>query len=64
MLNTKEHYELIAQFEKHYKGLGRLEKEAKEDWVRGIIYEDGKTNEMFQMYRSGYAYGKSYDRLE
>lgn len=62
MLNTKEHYEILAQFEKDFKGCGRMEKEAKADWVRGIIYQDGKMNDMFKVYRHGYAFGKCVER--
>jgi hypothetical protein len=64
MLNTKEHYELMAQFEKEFKGAGRMDKETKGDWARGIIYEDGIMNNLFKVYRSGYAYGKCVERLE
>ncbi len=64
MLNSKEHYELIAQFEKECKGMGRIDKEEKSDWARGIIYQDGKMNALFSIYRMGYAYGKCYERLE
>lgn len=56
MLLTKEHYELMAQFEKAYHG--RMDKEEKADWSRGIIYQDGKVNEMFKIYRAGFSYGK------
>ena len=56
MLQTKEHYDLIAAFEGEMKG-SRLDKEAKQDWGRGIIYQDGRVNEMFKIYRKGYALG-------
>lgn len=62
MLNTSEHYELIAQFEKDCKGIGRLDKEDKTMWQRGNIYQDGRVNELFKVYRMGYAYGKAYER--
>lgn len=58
MLHTKEHYELIEQFERDIKP-GRLDMEAKQDWSRGIIYQDGQVNAMFLVYRHGYAYGKA-----
>lgn len=58
MLATKEHYDLIEQFEHDIKP-GRLDKEAKADWARGIIYQDGTVNQMFLVYRHGYAFGKA-----
>lgn len=60
MLHTKEHYDLMEQFE---KSLGvRSERARKEDkswWPRGNIYCHGETNELFLAFRKGYAYGKS-----
>lgn len=57
MLATQEHYELMAMFEK--VAYGRMDKEAKELWAKGRVYQDGKVNELFLMYRNGYAYGKA-----
>lgn len=57
MLLTREHYDLMAQFERTFSG--RFDKEAKELWPRGIIYQDGHVNELFLTYRRGYAYGKA-----
>jgi len=65
MLHSKEHIELMAQFERDCKShIGRTEKETKDLWVRGIIYRDGKTNELFLLYRKGYAFGKCVERME
>jgi hypothetical protein len=58
MLNTAEHYDLIDQFDKEFKG-SRLDKEPKDGWHRGIIYQDGQVNQLFLAYRRGYALGKS-----
>jgi hypothetical protein len=57
MLNNKEHYELIAMFEKEFKGF-RLDKEEKSFWSKGNIYQNGETNNMFLAYRKGYSFGK------
>ena len=58
MLNTKEHQELIAAFERNYgKGL-RLDKEGKELWKNGHIYQSPETNIAFNFFSKGYAYGK------
>lgn len=65
MLHTKEHIELMEQFERDCKShIGRVDKESKELWARGIIYQDGKTNELFLLYRKGYAFGKCVERQE
>jgi len=61
MLNTKEHQDLMAQFERDCKP-GRTDKETKDGWARGIIYQDGAVNELFLAYRRGYAFGKAISR--
>ena len=61
MLTTREHYELIEMFERTFKGCGRLDKEEKALWTKGIVYQDGKVNQIFLAYRHGYAYGKTVE---
>lgn len=56
MLGTKEHYDLIEQFEKVFKG--RHDKESKDWWVKGRVYQNGKMHELFEAYQHGYALGK------
>lgn len=58
MLKTQEHSDLMAQFERDCKP-GRIDKEPKAMWPRGIIYQDGTVNALFLTYRHGYAFGKS-----
>lgn len=55
-INTKEHYDLMAQFEREFSH-HRLDKEPKDLWSKGIIYQNGQANELFLAYRRGYAYG-------
>ncbi|OZI23720.1 hypothetical protein CAL26_09825 [Bordetella genomosp. 9] len=62
MLVTKEHYDLMVQFERGL--LGRFDKEAKELWPRGIIYQDGHINELFLAYRRGYAFAVADYRVD
>lgn len=57
MLKSKEHYDLIEQFEKEFSHR-HLAKEPKERWAKGNVFQDGQTNELFLAYRTGYAYGK------
>lgn len=58
MLMTKEHYDLLEQFEREFKSR-RLDKEPKALWPKGIIYQDGHVNELFLAYRRGYSLGKT-----
>lgn len=60
-LGSKEHYDLLAQFEKEFSHR-RLDREPKADWRRGIIYQDGTTNELFLAYRKGFAHGEAVNR--
>jgi hypothetical protein len=58
MLGTKEHYDLMAQFERDQAfSHRRLDREDKSFWPKGVIYQDGQTNELFLAYRRGYALG-------
>ena len=57
-LGSKTHADLIAAFEREYKGQGRFDKEAKELWTAGHVYQDGRLNELFLAYRRGAAYGE------
>jgi len=60
-VGTKEHYELLAQFEREFRKRwsGRLDKEAKELWARGAIYQNGEVNQSFLAFQLGYAFGKA-----
>lgn len=57
-LKTQEHIDLMAHFERQHKGR-RFDKEPKDLWVRGIIYQDAQLNELFLEFRKGYALAKS-----
>lgn len=59
MLGTKEHYELMARFEQAYKGHARMDKEPKENWRTGWIYQHGELNQLWIAFQRGYAYGKA-----
>ena len=58
MLNTKEHYDLMAKFERDFKGERLDREEDKELWKRGRIYQNGRVNDLFLAYRMGYSLGK------
>lgn len=53
-LKSREHYALMEQFERTFKGR-RFDREPKESWPRGVVYQDGTVNELFLAYRQGYA---------
>lgn len=55
---SKDHYELIAMFDREFKGI-RLDKEAKDMWPKGYVYQNGETNRLFDAYRRGHALGKA-----
>ena len=54
------HYGLMEMFEREFKGM-RLDREAKEYWAKGRIYQHGEVNQLFLAYRKGYALGKAID---
>ena len=57
-IGTKEHYDMIENFEKNYRH-ARLDKEDKELWYGGRIYQDGRVNDYFYYFSLGYAMARS-----
>lgn len=57
----KDHYEMIEFFERTITGY-RLDKEPKELWSKGIIYQHGELNQLFKVFRQGVAYGQAVER--
>lgn len=55
-LLSKEHYDLMVQFEQEFSHR-RVDREDKAFWPKGHVYQDGMTNELFLAYRRGYALG-------
>ena len=56
-IGSKEHYEILQMFEKNFNNL-RLEKEDKCLWKKGIIYQNGETNNLYNAFILGYGFGK------
>ena len=54
--------DLLAQFERGQRG--RTDKEDKSLWPKGIIYQDGRMNELFAAYIRGHAYAVADVRSE
>jgi hypothetical protein len=59
-IKTKEHYDIIAMFERLFPG--RFDKEDKALWVKGYVYQDGELNKLFIAFRHGVAFGKALER--
>lgn len=56
-IGSKEHYFIMQEFEKVYKYY-RLDKENKEMWSSGLIYQDGGVNKLYEAFILGYATGR------
>lgn len=52
----KDHYDMMEFFEKHFVGT-RMDREPKELWAKGRVYQNGDTNNLFLAFRHGVAYG-------
>lgn len=61
MIWTQEHYDLMSAFERDHRGY-RVDREAKDLWPKGNVYQSGETNALFLAYRNGAAFAKSYYR--
>jgi len=62
-IGSKEHYEILADFEKCFKG-HRFDKESKELWSIKYVYQDGEVNKLYNAFILGYAAGKCAERME
>ena len=60
-VGDQEHADLMSMFEREHKGY-RLDREAKDEWPKGNIYQHGEVNQLFLAYRKGFAYGKALTR--
>lgn len=58
-LGSQEHCDLMDMFEREYRGSLRLDRETKDMWPRGHIYQNGDANNVFIAYRKGYVFGKA-----
>ena len=57
-VGSAEFYELVAMFDREFRGM-RLDKEAKDMWPKGYVYQHGEVNNLFLAYRKGVAFGKT-----
>ncbi len=58
-LTSKEHYDMIAFFERCFKGQFRMDKEDKSLWSKGNVYQNSDANRAFLAFREGVAYGRA-----
>ncbi len=58
---SKEHMDLMCQFERDFKQERLDREEDKELWYRDRIYQSGKVNSLFLAYRLGYSFRKSME---
>lgn len=56
-IKSREHYELMDQFEKRYKE--KPKREEKSFWPKGAVYCNGETNRDFLNFREGYSFGRA-----
>jgi hypothetical protein len=56
-IGSKEHYDILESFEKSFSDY-RLDKENKELWKKGQVYQSGETNKLYQAVMMGYSMGR------
>ena len=59
-LSGPDHEEVMRAFEALRPG--RVDREPREGWRRGRIYQEGHVNELFLWYRQGHALGLAMAR--
>ena len=57
-IGSKEHYEILEEFEKSHKFF-ILDKENKKLWKMGQVYQNGETNKLYNAFIKGYAFGRA-----
>ncbi len=58
-IGSKEHYDILAMFEKNYHYL-RLDREDTALWSEhgGTVYQSGETNELYKAFILGYSFAR------
>lgn len=62
-LKTLEFDNLMAGFERIYKR-NRLDREDRQFWRLGVVYQHGETNAAFNFFHQGYEYAKCLARID
>lgn len=55
-VGSQDFYDLVSMFDREFRG-SRLDKESKNMWPKGYVYQHGEVNNLFLAYRKGYALG-------
>jgi hypothetical protein len=63
-IGSKEHYDIMQQFEKNYNCVPLAKEQDKELWKQGYIYQNGDVNNLFKAYRTGYSLGITKEKEE
>jgi hypothetical protein len=58
-IGTKEHYDILAKFEKNFSHLRLTREKNKTLWRKGQIYENGETNALYSAYILGYSFARA-----
>jgi len=56
-IGSKEHYEIMKQFERDFKYLPLTKEQDKDLWKIGAVYKNGQTKDLFKAFRIGYYFG-------
>jgi len=56
-ITSKEHYEMMENFEQRFKA--KPTREPKDLWSKGVVYCDGHLNRDFLLFRQGYSLAKA-----
>lgn len=57
-IGSKEHFEILEQFEKNFSHC-RLDRETDVQSIKkGYLYQSGETNNLYQAYILGYTFGR------
>ena len=56
-VGTKEFDDILENFDKNFKHM-RLDKESKEYWSKGQVYQNGETNNAYSAFVLGYSLGR------
>lgn len=57
-IGSKEHYEILENFEKQFSQYNLTREENKDLWKKGYVYANGETNKLYQGFLSGYAFAR------
>ena len=57
-IGSKEHQEILENFEKNFSDLRLDKEENKQLWRKGIVYQNGETNKLYNVFILGYGFAR------